>query len=471
MNYPWQNIKPKDTIILHLNDWLTELDMEVLTLLYKPILNQSSFGLFMTLKSLVKSSSNKSQEFILSILLTQIDIGIPEFYQARIRLEALGLLKVYRNKDSQDLYIYDLNKPLDAQSFFEDTILSTLLYEKVGESSFNDLYGRFQLSKENKNGYEDITKSFLDVFHFDVKSYHNFDHLQKNGGPSIEKAASPGETTLKESQFDWDFFYTGLNDQFVKTTSISDQIKELITTYNLMYGIDELTMQRHILEAADVESGKVDYDSLKKILQRAVRNFNKNRPAAKDKVEPFLEQKNDEKVLLKHDLKDQGYSDPEISIIDAAYSNTPGEYIKSIKDQKRGFVSDRESWTIKDLIEQSRLPNSVINIIIHYVLVIRNNASLDKNFALTIANDWAQKEIDTPEKALDNVKKLYQENQKRRQQKSQGKSYSKGKNIIRKESMPNWESNESDDESIDSESASKFRDQLKRIRESKDKEG
>lgn len=460
MSYPWKNLDPKDTLQIVSNQWITEVDVHVLTSLYKPIMKQPAYGLYMTLKSFIELNKSNKDKLMLSLLISELDIGIPEFYQARIRLEALGLLETHRHVSDSDMYVYQLNKPLNPKEFFDETILRTLLFEKVGETSYKQLNERFVTPKLDLQNYENITKSFLDVFDFDMNHVPNIvedEHYADNEGKH-----RVSQSILESDSFDWGFFKSGLNKHFIDQKTLTNSVKETILTYHLLYKIDELSMQRYVLEATDVESGKINEDSLVGVLQRVVQKENIN---IQDKVESTLDNMKTEKTISEYHLKQKGYSEMEIEVIVDAREKTPGQYLKSIKDQKKGFVDSAETWTLKDLAEKSHLPTSVINILINYVLVIKDKPTLDKKLTMTIANDWAQKSVDTPEKALDAIKDLYSKNQPQSKQK---KSYNNRKNpkVIRKETMPKWANEPNDKEDkIDPETEKMFREKLRQLRE------
>src|SRR5690606_40762165 len=61
--------------------------------------------------------------------------------------------------------------------------------------------------------------------------------------------------------------------------------------------------------------------------------------------------------------------------------------------QKNGYISKPEEWTLEDVVKKSRLPNAVINILIHYILVIQGNVVFEKGLAYKISNDWAQNKV------------------------------------------------------------------------------
>lgn len=113
-------------------------------------------------------------------------------------------------------------------------------------------------------------------------------------------------------------------------------------------------------------------------------------------------------------------------------------FLKSIKDQKNGFVSQNERWTIENLKKQSNLPVEVINMLIHYCLVVLDNSSLNQNMVNTIANDWSQNKITTASAALIQVKNFKKESENKKVKKTYNRNYTK--QPARKETLPEWAS-------------------------------
>src|SRR5699024_12219501 len=103
-------------------------------------------------------------------LLRKLDMGIPDFYKARIRLEGIGLLRIYRSQENNNQYFYQLVPPLTAQAFFKDSLFRTLLIEKIGDRVFNEEIEHFLPKEKDKQTYKVITRSFVDAYHFDVNN-------------------------------------------------------------------------------------------------------------------------------------------------------------------------------------------------------------------------------------------------------------------------------------------------------------
>lgn len=54
-----------------------------------------------------------------------MQMQLPEIYEERVKLEAIGLLKVYIKKEKDiRMFIYELQPPLSPKQFFDDIVLS-----------------------------------------------------------------------------------------------------------------------------------------------------------------------------------------------------------------------------------------------------------------------------------------------------------------------------------------------------------
>ena len=61
-------------------------------------------------------------------------------------------------------FLYELSPPLDAKGFFEDPLLSTFLFSKIGEQAYRDLRSRYTVLVEKSEGFNEVSRTFLDVF-------------------------------------------------------------------------------------------------------------------------------------------------------------------------------------------------------------------------------------------------------------------------------------------------------------------
>lgn len=455
MSYPWQHIDPKDQLMIQLSQPITEADTYLISTLYKPLMSGQAVSLYLSLKSVLYYSPKASSEILVSRLLSENNIGIEAFFNARSQLEALGLLDLYQHKHQQHQYIYQVHPPLSASEFFSDPILRTLLYQQIGESHYDMLKHTLLQGHEISDQFRNITKSFLDVYHYNGQVV------------SQEPIHSTKQSTVKEqveaeSDFDWQFFKQGLSQHFVKVQSITSEIRQLIAIYHVTYGIDEQQMQQIILETADVETGNVDAATLERNLNRKIQQLNRsNQLTQKSQA---VTQVTESDGPTDEALAKQGFSPETIESIQVAYAYSPLDYLESIKQQRHGFVTSSEKWTIKELVSQSRLTAPVINILLSYILIIKDNPTLEKNYALKIANDWAQKGIRTPEEAMKLIYDLYRQQNSSNKPRTNKSRSSYKETSSKRESLPDWVSNPiAEEERLSPEKEAKMRQKLQQI--------
>jgi len=221
-------------------------------------------------------------------------------------------------------------------------------------------------------------------------------------------------------------------------------------------------MSRYVLAASDPETGKMDANKLKSLVHN---NHKMRRP--KVTSIPQEEKTSDQQK----DYTD--FSSADAQLLQLSEKRNPADFLISIKNQKGGFLTKVEQWTLEDIVSQSGLPSPVINILIHYILVVKNNAVFERNLAYKIANDWAQNHVSTPEKAMEKVRQLYLKKEEKPVNASAKKNYSKrswnSKPSGRKETLPDWAKDTNSrkgtsDSPLSEEEQQAFRDRLKKIR-------
>ena len=455
-NYPWKVIDPKDYIRVESTDALTLKDVHVLTRLYQPLIGTTAASMYLSLFSDIAFQA-ATEATTISEMLAKLDVGIPEFYHARVKLEGIGLLKVFRSNGEPREYYYELVSPLSAEGFFADSLLRTLLLEKIGDRLFEKQVGELLVTPQDKSAYEETTRSFLDVYHVDFETTNL---LSGSNGIPAEAAKRPklAQTIENTDSFDYNFFKSGLDSHFIKKDSLNTEVKELIYTFHTVYGIDEMTMQTLILESADVESGVVDTGRFTRNVQRNFQNKAKLKAPA-EMTQPV-------------EVPEGNFSASEMTIIRHAKQTAPAEYLKSIKEQKGGFVTTNEQWVLKELVEQSPLSTEVVNILLNYVLIGRENPVLEKNYTMKIANDWAQSGVRTAEAAISKIKELYTQSQTAapRKQSYQRNNYSRSAQKSKAEAkLPDWAKDDNKiksvtDESVSQEVAVSYQERLERLR-------
>ena len=151
---------PADTYMVVNKSLLSEEDKLVLSMLYMPLIGNTSIALYNTLYNELKANNYVSNEFTHHHLVTYLGENIENIKKARIKLEGVGLIKTYCMEGNVNSYIYELYSPLSVNEFFNNPIFSTVLSTNVGENEFKRLKNYFRVPKVSLLNYVDITYPF-----------------------------------------------------------------------------------------------------------------------------------------------------------------------------------------------------------------------------------------------------------------------------------------------------------------------
>ncbi len=428
MENAWKELQPKNIYQGRKTFPLTEEGQQALLYLYQPLIGGEALSLYFTLLSEISKETGIGSEALHADLLSGLDCGLPQFYEARKKLEGIGLLDVYFKEDPSlgPCFLYELLEPLAPDAFFKDAVLSFMLLEKIGERRWNQLNEKFQFKRFSSEGYQKVTKKFLDVFRFNEASFEADKEKIEQSQSAFEKEKTP--TLIDDAiQVDWPFLSNLLQKKHI--TSLEKPVIEQIELYHRLYGFDELTLGELIASAYDFTQQTVSLKDLQKQIVYRQKTVKKEEVPETTAAQQ-LPAKNDAASALIADSK----------------NNPPMQYLEAVKNAKGGFVSKEEKWLMQDLVKQSKLPNSVINVLINYVLVIKNQASLKSNYVNTIANEWQQANIRTPEEAVEHVRKLSEPKPK-----TAKTTYGTAKRNVRREKLPDWVNKPEEEKQISSE--------------------
>ena len=164
-----KGISPADTYIVVNKSIITAEDRLILTMLYQPIIGPLAVMLYFTLWSDLDKTKLISIEYTHHHLVTNMQISLSEIEKARLKLEAIGLLKTYFKEENTGNYIYQLYSPIKANDFFNHPILNVVLYNNVGKKEYEKILDYFKSPKLSTNNYQDITVSFTEVFSKSIK--------------------------------------------------------------------------------------------------------------------------------------------------------------------------------------------------------------------------------------------------------------------------------------------------------------
>ena len=227
------NQKLNTTVKILIGESLSIDDLNVLSLLYMPIIGNRAYTLYMTFYSALNRSSN-TRVVKLSDITDLFGITVNALTIERKKLEAIGLLNTYYKENE---YVYLLKAPLSARSFFKDGVLAIYLRNRVGEILFDKLVNIFKLESFNKEGYENVTDLFDNVFKDKIDGeIDNIDGYfpDKNINSSIK---------IGDYKFDYDLFVSSLKLTIEQKRMLTAEIQTNIEKTAYAYNLNEEDMQ------------------------------------------------------------------------------------------------------------------------------------------------------------------------------------------------------------------------------------
>ena len=347
---------------------------------------------------------------------------------AREKLEAIGLLKTYY-KQGEDIntYIYEIFSPVSASDFFHHPILNIVLYNNVGKKEYERLVNYFKIPKVNKSDYNDITKSFDEVFESvpgtmfenalkDIKKVHRID-------------------INVETSFDFSLLLSILPSGLLSKNSFTKEEKNLIQNLSYIYNLEEEEIKNIIINSIN-EKGNID----KTLLRKNARNYYQFENSGK--LPSLVYQKQPE--YLKNPVGNESKRAKMIYIFETV---SPYNFLKSKYNGAKPTTRDLN--LIENLMLDAKLKPAVVNVLIDYVMRV-NDKKLSKNFVETIAGQWKRLNIETAEDAM-----------------NQAEKETKKKKIVRtpkekiQEKTPEWLDKKIEKKSITEEEVEEVKDLLK----------
>lgn len=397
---------PADTFIVTNKTVLNNNDLGILLNLYQPLIGNDSVSLYYTLWSYLDKSFLMSNEWTHHHLLTNMQITIHEIDDARVKLEAVGLLKTHLKKGNVNNYIYELYSPLSASEFINNPVLATALYNAIGKLEYEKIINFYKIPNLNLRGYEDITKSFSDVFGFNSGCVNNnliYD-LRKSRYRNLEIL----------SKVDLNTILNLVPDELLNKKTVNKDMKEFIYNIAYIYNYDNDDMVSLIRNSIN-DAHRIEKKTLRENASKYYSFDNLGKL-------PSLVYKNQPEYLRKHNPDDSKRS----KIIYMFETTSPYDFINS--KYKKGNPTGNDLKIIAHLLLDLDLKPGVVNVLLDYVLKINNNR-LTKSYVDTIAAQWSRSNIETVEDAMKIAESEY-----KKRNKHQGNT----KIVTKKEEKPEW---------------------------------
>ncbi|PKK96660.1 MAG: hypothetical protein CVV58_05240 [Tenericutes bacterium HGW-Tenericutes-3] len=363
-------MKNSSTFSLQSQSDLSAADFKVLALLYQPLMGLEGQALYTTFYQLINKTGRN--EYTHAELFDLLNLKQLEFLRIRNKLEALNLLTVYQ-KD--DVYLYFMKAPLTAKQFLVDTVFGSYLQSEIGEKNMNLLTSLFKMDVPNREGFENITKSFDALYEFKSLNLLNVDHdlqgRQQNGGSHINY------------RFNYEAFVDHLPERLKNSQLLNEKFKEQMNKIAFVYQYD-------------VSDMVTIYEEASKSRQNV--NFAQLNMKAKQHYE------------LKHKLLTIKQKDlPTPSLVDQV---APQVIIqKYARTDQQGIALS----TATQLLERNAVEPGIINVILMLVLKHKDGVLPNINYMNKVLNDWLNKGVQTTADAINystNLESQYEKKKK-----------------------------------------------------------
>lgn len=369
-----------DTFLVINKTVLHDSDHKVLTMLYQPIIGSLAINLYLTLWSYLDKSEIMSSNWTHRHLIKAMQVKLERIIEAREKLEAMGLLKTYLKEGEVNNYIYELYSPLKVSEFLTDPILSTILYDTVGKTEYQEIVRFYEIPVIDLKDYKDISTKFNDVFMTtSIANVEEVSELKKRNALGI----------AYEPTIDLNNILSLIPNERLNMRSITKSVKELIYKIALVYNYNDEEMRDLILNSID-DSHKIDLE----LLKRNARNFYRFETGNK-KAELIYK---NQPEYLKSKITSTSKKAKQIYSFE---TTSPYEFLAN----KNGCELTREETDILNyLLITVNLQPGVVNVLLDYVLNISEN-KLVKSFIENKATEWKRNNIETVEDAMAMAKK------------------------------------------------------------------
>ncbi|PWG01035.1 replication initiation and membrane attachment family protein [Levilactobacillus bambusae] len=453
MENSWHQLNLRSGFVASVTGWITDLDWQVLAQLYTPFIGSLSATVYTTLFWRFTSGEELQTH---AKLQEALNVSLQDFYNARLRLEAAGLLTTrVSERDAQPVFYYQLNPPVDPGDFFNDDLLSVQLLSIVGESEYQRLVDHFTVVPESGNDTQNITKNFLEVFHPSDQQLNQLPDPVLKGRHNLTNNQPESNRLDQVDDFDFQLLGQMLEKSYINLDQLNAQ-RQLILMEHVTYGIDEIEMKRLIETATNIATNVFDPEQFKRLV---VNQFNQSQRPVKSETQRETTSVVQPKVPATTGTEDQ--------LIQFASALAPVNFLQALKNEQGGYVTDGEQRVVRNLVNRQLFAPSLINIMIYHLLVDENRPTLNKNLLDAIANDWARDKITTPQGAIAEIRKHQQQaSQPKKTKQRSSRNQRQGKAVT--ETLPDWAKNPTTQstEKLSSDEQEKLKSRIKAMRES-----
>ncbi|GMK44980.1 replication initiation protein [Paenibacillus glycanilyticus] len=407
---------------------LSSLDYKMLSLIYQPMIGAFAIALYQQLyHGIAEGTSGYSaietqRKLFLGLGLDMNERGRKYLIDQASRLEAVGLLQTSRVglPDQADvMYEYELSQPLTPGEFFRNQHLTLLLRDKIGKYAVISLRESFGAQEPDELAQKQLTKEnisvpFYELFQLNTQSVdQELEQALTEVAPTrqaapraqLETAGIPyGEIILR-------FPRNSANRSYVERMRGNSeqlaQVNYVAYKYNLSVAdICRLLDEDGIFASnGDLIVDEIQLRANQLYRQDKKREGERQRTLARVQAAAVQPNETEEELV-------------EFGVQEEYYMLVPSQLAGRCDVQQYNMLMRNEPHTrflqrffpgaVPDWIERSferidlnyKLPEPVINVLIHYVIGMNDAQRVTKTFVEAVVSNMLVKQVDTFEKAV-----------------------------------------------------------------------
>jgi len=398
---------------------LSGLDRKVLVSLYQPMVGAASMALYTLLYHRFAedepgySTPEPQRSLFLGLGLGLNESGRKEAVEAASKLEAVGLLQVFRHYNpltEESLYEYVLIRPLHAAEFFSNLHLTLLLRDKLGKPALLELRDSFVSEPPAELARfvtrEEATMPFYELFRIGAGVV---DPELESGWPETASAQERApsirvQERIRHGEMMLRFPRGSANRQHVERLNRAPEMMAQLNYLAYKFDLEVHEICRLLDEdGVFLGDGTLHWEELQ---NRANLVYRQDRKRDEER-ERFLargETRNADEVpdagpsTLQLEIPERFMAEVSVEQYNEMLRREP--YTRMLERYFPGAVPDAFVRIFERIDLNYKLPEPVTNVLIHYVLGMSHAQRLTKSFIDAIASNMLAKGIDTLDKAI-----------------------------------------------------------------------
>lgn len=373
-------VKSEDFYSIKVRGYVTALHLDVLDVLYQPIIGFAATSLYRYLYATREFRSGSPLSF--TLLHNHLGFTYDQLSMAFNRLEGVGLVRSYLvTHDAFNEFIFEIYAPKDPAAFSHDAIFMNLLQDVVGPRHAQDILSIFKLDSETHDK-EEVSSDFAAIYGPQIKEL-NGDELYT--GKTLDNVIADVKIPFDEALF----FNILTSKRMILPSALSKNEVKVLMQIAGLFGLTEDALAAKVGEYYDPDKAKgsrVDIEGMRVNLRELV------------KYPSIFKSKRRQVEKLHGDSE-------EILVINKMESMASVDFLVMLN--KGTKIAPADYKILDDLVHAYNLKPPIVNALIFHTLKNNNQqlirALIEKNASLLVRSK-AQNALD----ALDILEKPFE---------------------------------------------------------------